>query len=111
MAIDQIMDERDWVVVYPFAHVDLAVDPRINGPNGYRFMGDLIWSLDSGSDGSALPVPLRLGRFANEPSAYLEINPPSTRVNSESRKSYRLNPVLPGFVCPVQRIRKSSKSK
>ena len=40
VAVDQTMDGRDWVAVYPFAHVVLVVDRGINSPNGYRFVGD-----------------------------------------------------------------------
>ena len=65
-----------------------------------RSIYDLIWAVGIGSGGSDWKLPLRPGTIAKEPLPFIINNPPSARVNSESRKSYKLNPVLLWFCVP-----------
>ena len=61
----------------------------------YRFGRgeDLIWSLDSRSDGPGFLIPLRPGSFAKEPFGFHGINPPSLGHCSPCLGFLALNPL------------------
>jgi hypothetical protein len=75
----------------------LISDPTVAGAYQFVRATDVIWVVGIGSGGSDWKLPLRPGTIAKELLPFIINNPPSTVGRTESRKSYRLNPVLLWF--------------
>jgi hypothetical protein len=56
----------------------LIHDPAIHVVYRFIIMGNLIKATGGESNSCNAPVPLRLGRFANEPLGFYKNNPPSS---------------------------------